>query len=105
MAKEPKTNTQQPNVQECEDSFFLQFPSVEKVLKNPPEAFNKRFESLHESLDKLSRTASGMNKKKEARKAMKAVERTMDLFRDLFRMKVEFDQKEGSGASKPQRGR
>ena len=100
MAKE---KTQQPIVQQAQDNFFLQFPEVEKVLQTSPEDFQKRFGVLHESLEKLSRTASGMNKKKEARKAMKAVEKTMDLFRNLFRMKSEFDQQEKPGVSKPHR--
>lgn len=101
MTKESKSNKQKPSIQECEDNFFLQFPTIEKILKNPQEDFNKRFEGVHEALDKLSRTASGMNKKKEARKAMKAIEKTLDLFRDLFRMKTAFEQKESSGVSRP----
>ncbi|QQR79673.1 MAG: hypothetical protein IPJ69_09995 [Deltaproteobacteria bacterium] len=99
MKKEVKKTSS--GVGEAQESFFLQFPEIEKILKKPQEDFQKHFGNLHESLEKLSRTASGMNKKKETRKAMKAVERTMDLFRDLFRMKSDFDNNEKGGVSKP----
>ncbi len=92
-----------PGVSEAQENFFLQFPEIEKVLKKNPEDFKAHFGELRESLEKLSRTASGMNKKKETRKAMKAVERTMDLFRELFRMKVDFDVKEKCGESRHHR--
>lgn len=79
-----------------------QFPEIEKLLETEDfEPINRSFRAAYEKLDKMSKGRGGLGKASKsegARKAMKAIERVMDLFRYLLKMKYET----GSGDSAPQ---
>lgn len=64
-----------------------QFPEIEKLIETEDfDKINKSFTSAYEELEKVSK-GKGMGKTQEARKAMKAIERVMDLLRDLLKLK------------------
>ena len=91
--------------EEAEASFSAQFPEIEKILEDQTlEQVEARFAPIKESLEKAKDTAGGMGKKAEARKALNAVERVVDLFREMFRMKQEIKNLESgqeSGGNTP----
>ncbi|GEM_PF-2948342 len=100
-----------PSTEDKEDPnevFALQFPEIEHLLGSGNlDKVNKSFTSSYEALEKLARGGKGMGKTRDARKAMKAIEKTMDLFRDLFRLKQQMKMSGGEslepGVLKPQK--
>ena len=87
-----------------ESRIIHQFPSLEGLLESEDfSKVNRGFTEAYESLEKLSRGRGGMGKTAEARKAMKAIERVMDLLRDLLKLKYQMNS--SSGDSTPQKKR
>lgn len=85
-----------------EAKVISHFPSIESLLESEDfSKVNQSFTEVHESLEKISRGRGGMGKTAEARKAMKAIERVMDLLRDLLKLKYQMNS--SSGDSSPQR--
>jgi hypothetical protein len=83
-----------------QDETVAQFPEIEKLIDS--EDFSKINQSLtaaYEELEKVSKARGGMGKSRDAKKAMKAIERVMDLLREL--LKVKYRLSEG-GAPTPQ---
>jgi len=67
-----------------------QFPEIERLLQT--EDFNKinrSFTAAYEQLEKISKGRGGLGKSRDARKGMKAIERVMDLLRDLLKLKYQ----------------
>lgn len=76
----------------------IQFPEIEKLLETEDfSRINANFQQAYEALEKMSRGRGGMGKSRDARKAMKAIERVMDLLRDLLKLKYQL--KENGGLS------
>jgi hypothetical protein len=50
---------------------------------------NESFGKAYEELQKVSKAKSGLGKGKSAKKAMKAYELTMDLFKNLLKLKYQ----------------
>lgn len=65
-----------------------QFPQIEKLLQSEDfEPINKAFTEAYDQLESLSKSKGGLKRSSDARKAMKGIERTMDLLRELLQVK------------------
>ncbi len=65
------------------------YPEIMRLLETENfEKFNRDFMTTYQELEKVSKM-KGLKKAAEARKGMKAIERTMDLMRELLRKKYE----------------
>ena len=74
------------------------FPIIEQLLETEDfSEINKQFMGLHEKLEKEVKGKS-MSQAAETRKAMKAIEKTMDLLQELLRLK---QQQKAAGDSPP----
>lgn len=75
------------------------YPEIEKLIDSENfDTVNKNFSEAYEALDRISKERGGLKKSGEAKKAMKAIERVMDLLRELLKLKyqlVEAQKKEG----------
>ena len=72
-----------------------QYPEITKLLET--EAFdkvNRDFTDAYQALEKISKM-KGLGKATDARKGMKAIEKAMDLIRELLRKKYELSDKGG----------
>lgn len=66
------------------------YPRIEKLLDSEDfEPLNKSFTQSYEELEKISRQKAGLNKSKQAKKAMRAYQLVMDLFKELLRLKYD----------------
>ena len=64
------------------------YPAVEKLIDSENfDDINKAFEDAYQELDLLSRKKRGLKKGRDARKAMKAIEHVVDLFKELLEIK------------------
>ncbi len=83
-----------------EESLTAGYPRIEKLVESEDfDAVNKSFGSTYEELQKISKQKSGLGKGKLAKKAMRAYELAMDLFKELLKLKyqmMEVLKKEGS---------
>ena len=67
----------------------MRYPAIEELIeKEDFTLVNKTFALAYEELEKAAK-GGGLKKGKEARKAMKALERTMDLLAEILRLKYE----------------
>ena len=84
-----------------EVEIAAQFPEIEHLLETEDfQRINDNFTAAYQELEKLGKGRGGLGKSREARKAMKAIERVMDLLRHLLKLKYEMG---GSGDSTPHR--
>lgn len=77
------------------------YPEIEKLIDSENfDTVNKNFSKAYDLLDKIGREAGGLKKSKEAKRAMKSIERVMDLLRELLKLKYQLieaqKQKQGS---------
>lgn len=91
----------------AEEAIAAQFPQIERLIETEDfSKINASFKAAYSSLEKIGRGGGGMGKSKDARKAMKAIERIMDLLRDLLKIKYQLVGKGHSvavsGVSTPQ---
>lgn len=78
----------------------IQFPELEKLVQSEDfDKINKNFAAAYEALEKISKGRGGLGKSRDAKKAMKSIERVMDLLRELLKLKYQMAQ---SGESAPQ---
>ena len=73
------------------------YPAVEKLVDSEEFAeINKAFEVAYTALDEINRKKRGLKKGRDAKKAMKAIEHAVDLFKELleikYRLQDMFDQ-------------
>ncbi len=84
--------------QKLRDEALL-FPEIEKIIQSEDfTKLNKSFTAAYEALEKISK-GQGLGKSRDALKAMKAIERVMDLLRELLKFKYQMAE---SGVSRPQ---
>jgi hypothetical protein len=89
MKKEGMKTTRQ------ELDLAAQFPEIEKLMESEDfSKVNKQLGDAYHALEKLSRGKGGLGKSSEARKGMKAIERVMDLLRELLKMKYKLMESE-----------
>ena len=87
MAAKPAT----PTPLKPED-LTIHYPAVERLVATEDFArINKDFTSTYKELEKMS-PEGGMGKASKARKAMAALERTMELLRDILKLKYRLAQ-------------
>lgn len=77
---------------EQQKRFFLQFPALERLMETEEfDDLNRTFIEAYDTLEKISlaknATKSGIEKKRSARKIMRALELTMNLLRDFLQVK------------------
>lgn len=98
MIRSPQTNVP------AADNPAGQFPEIEKLVESEDfSKINQSFTSAYDELEKLSKAKGGLGKSRDAKKAMKAIERVMDLLRELLKLKYQLaDSKTAAGASGPQ---
>lgn len=64
------------------------YPEIEHLIDTEDFAeINEIFKGAYEKLDEEAKHKRGLKKSRDARKAMKAVELVMDLFRELLTIK------------------
>lgn len=67
------------------------YPEIERLLETEEfDKVNQNFTQAYEQLEKLAKgRSSGLGRSQHARKAMKAIERVMDLLRELLKYKYQ----------------
>lgn len=79
-----------------ETNIASQFPEIDRLLETEDfDRINKTFTAAYEELEKASKARGGLGKSRDAKKAMKAIERVMDLLRDLLKLKYQLMEGEG----------
>lgn len=88
----------QNTVREADTPPAHQFPEIEKLIETEDfDRINQSFTAAYDELEKASKSKGGLGKTRDAKKAMKAIERVMDLLRELLKMKYQLQQ--GPGGS------
>ncbi|MBI2346576.1 MAG: hypothetical protein HYV03_06815 [Deltaproteobacteria bacterium] len=69
------------------------YPAVEALVDSEQfDPLNAAFEKAYEELSAIARQKRGLRRSREARKAMRAIERVMDLLRELLAIKYRMQQ-------------
>lgn len=77
------------------------YPAVERLIDTEDfDAINSAFEVAYDELDRISKTKKGLRTQREAKKAMKAMELTLDLFRELLAIKYKLQEEAAKRAGK-----
>jgi len=64
------------------------YPEIERLIETEDFTdINEIFKNAYEKLDEVAKHKRGLKKSRDARKAMKAIELVMDLFRELLTIK------------------
>lgn len=64
------------------------YPEIEHLIDTEDfSEVNKQFQEAYDKLEEVAKHKRGLKKSREAKKAMKAIELTMDLFRELLTIK------------------
>lgn len=78
---------------EKEEALTAGYPRIEKLVETEKfDEVNASFAKAYEELEKIAKSKSGLGKGKAAKKALKAYELTMDLFKELLRLKYQMMQ-------------
>lgn len=82
------------------------YPEIERLIETEQfDDVNQVFASTHEALAKVASKKGGFKKSGEAKKAMKAIELVMQLFRELliikYQLKERFAQKAEAKNKRP----
>jgi hypothetical protein len=73
-----------------EESVTAGYPRIEKLVESENfDAVNQSFGTAYDELQKIAKQKSGLGKGKAAKKAMRAYELTMDLFKELLKIKYQ----------------
>lgn len=73
-----------------EESLTAGYPRIEKLVETEEfDAVNKSFGESFEELQKIAKKKGGLGAGKTAKKAMRAYELTMDLFKELLKLKYQ----------------
>lgn len=64
------------------------YPEIEHLIDTEDfSEVNQQFQEAYDKLEEVAKHKRGLKKSREAKKAMKAIELTMDLFRELLTIK------------------
>ena len=75
---------------ENEEALTAGYPRIEKLVETEKfDEVNASFGQAYEELQKIAKSKSGLGKGKAAQKALKAYELTLDLFKDLLKLKYQ----------------
>ncbi len=82
--------------------FRPRYPAIEKLVDSEDfNAINAHYAQAYEELEKIAKQ-NGLRSSRDAKKAMKALERVMDLMKYLLKLKYQFlkAQEEGTAGEK-----
>src|SRR5262245_29476245 len=83
----------QDAAQESQAQAAKQFPEIEKLIESEDfDRINKSFTAAYEELERTSKAKGGLGKSRDAKRAMKAIERVMDLLRELLKLKYQIQE-------------
>lgn len=69
------------------------YPAIERLIDTEDfSAVNNAFESAYKELGETARVKRGLKKSREAKKAMLAIELTMNLFKELLEIKYKIQE-------------
>lgn len=75
---------------ENEEALTAGYPRIEKLVETENfDEVNKSFGQAYEELNKIAKSKSGLGKGKSAKKALRAYDLVMDLFKELLRLKYQ----------------
>jgi hypothetical protein len=75
------------------DVLSAGYPAVERLIDSEDfDKTNKTFEEAYVILDEINRKKRGLKKGRDAKKAMKAIEHVVDLFKELLEIKYRFQE-------------
>jgi len=99
-----RTPSKPASEDQSDNSIVHQFPEIEKLIEGEDfDKINLSFTVAYDELEKLTKAKGGFGKSKDAKKAMKAIEKVMDLLRDLLKLKYQMMEAGAMGeASAPQ---
>jgi creatinine amidohydrolase/Fe(II)-dependent formamide hydrolase-like protein len=93
MVRSQNRASQNAAANDAERQAIAQFPEIEKLIESEDfDRINKSFTAAYEELEHQSKGKGGMGKSRDAKKAMKAIERVMDLLRELLKTKYQMQQ-------------
>ncbi len=73
-----------------EEALTAGYPRIEKLIETEKfEEVNASFGKAYEELQQIAKSKSGLGKGKSAKKALKAYDLTMDLFKMLLKLKYQ----------------
>ena len=73
-----------------EEALTAGYPRIEKLIETEQfDKVNASFGKAYEELQQVAKSKSGLGKGKAAKKAIRAYELTMDLFKELLRLKYQ----------------
>lgn len=73
-----------------EEALTAGYPRIEKLVETEKfDEVNASFGKAYEELQQIAKAKTGLGKGKAAKKALKAYELTMDLFKELLRLKYQ----------------
>ncbi len=88
----------------AEVKIASQFPEIERLLETEDfDKINKTLTTTYEELEKAMKGRGGIGKSRDAKKAMRAIERVMDLLKELLKVKYQLMDAAGGGGLGPQR--
>lgn len=92
-----------PDVKPTADPFQPRYPAIENLLESEDfNELNTHYASAYAELEKIAKQ-KGMGKARDAKKAMKALERVADLMNYLLKLKYEFVERQQGGEKEPQK--
>lgn len=69
------------------------YPAVEELIDTEQfDGVNQVFTAAYDQLEQLSRTKGGLKTRKDLKKAMRAIEVSMDLLRELLAIKYQLQE-------------
>ena len=73
-----------------EEALTAGYPRIEKLIETEQfDEVNASFGKAYEELQQIAISKSGLGKGKAAKKALKAYELTLDLFKELLKLKYQ----------------
>lgn len=85
-----------------EEALTAGYPRIEKLIETEDfDKINASFEKAYQELEQIAKAKDGLGKGKAAKKAMRAYELTMELFKELLKLKYQMIEaaKEQAGKS------
>ncbi|MBN1282896.1 MAG: hypothetical protein JXA24_03900 [Proteobacteria bacterium] len=78
------------------------YPAVERLIDTEDfDDINSAFERAYDELDGIYKKKKGLKTQRDARAAMKSLELTLDLFRELLAIKYRLQEEAAKKAEKP----
>lgn len=73
-----------------EEALTAGYPRIEKLIETEDfDQVNASFEAAYQELEEIAKAKSGLGKGKSAKKAIRAYELTMELFKELLKLKYQ----------------